>query len=84
MVSNHIGVVMGGYLNEQDKLMDRTELNKRIAGLKKENEILLSAVTLIGGMAGNPDAVEACRNINRVARSTLEKIKEYPVDTGKE
>ena len=31
----HIGIVMGGYLDQHNRLMDRTELNKRIHGLQK-------------------------------------------------
>lgn len=29
-----IGIVLGGYLNDKDKLMTRVELNDRITGLK--------------------------------------------------
>lgn len=46
-MSNFIGIVMGGYLDEQGKLMDRTELNKRIAGLQKENEKLEKQVDIL-------------------------------------
>lgn len=35
-----IGIVMGGYLDENNKLMTRSELNERITGIKKENEEL--------------------------------------------
>lgn len=34
-MSNKIGIVMGGYLDENGKLMDREELNRRIADLQK-------------------------------------------------
>jgi hypothetical protein len=30
-----IGIVLGGYLDENHRLMDRKELNKRISGLQK-------------------------------------------------
>jgi uncharacterized small protein (DUF1192 family) len=35
---NHIGIVMGGYIDSNHKLMDRTELNRRISAIKKEIE----------------------------------------------
>ena len=38
-MSNLIGIRMGGYVDENDKLMNRSELNKRIHGLKTELEI---------------------------------------------
>lgn len=31
MTSHKIGIVMGGYLDEKSHLMDRSELNRRIA-----------------------------------------------------
>ena len=39
-MSNEIKITMGGYLDENDKLMDRTELNKRINGLKQGTVLL--------------------------------------------
>ena len=33
-LSNKIGIVMGGYLNEAGRLMDRTELHRRISDLQ--------------------------------------------------
>ena len=33
---NHIGIVFGGYVDENNKLMDRMELNRRIASLQKQ------------------------------------------------
>lgn len=36
-MSNKIGIVMGGYLDENDKLMGRTELNRRITAIQEEN-----------------------------------------------
>lgn len=37
---NFIGIVMGGYLDENSRLMDRTELNRRISAIKEENKNL--------------------------------------------
>lgn len=37
MNTSKIGIVMGGYINEHGKLMDRTELNDAITLLQKEN-----------------------------------------------
>lgn len=33
---NHIGIVFGGYVDENNKLMDRMELNRRIAYLQRQ------------------------------------------------
>ncbi len=36
-MKNKIGIVLGGYLDENDKLMDRIELNRRIVAIQEEN-----------------------------------------------
>jgi len=46
-MSHEIGIVMGGYLDENNKLMDRAELNRRIslkdARIKVLEEIIVDA-----------------------------------------
>lgn len=43
--------------------------------LQKENKILKEALERVAGMCGNPNAIYACRLINKTARETLEAIK---------
>ena len=38
-MSKHIGITMGGYVDENMKLMDRTELNRRITELQEEHAV---------------------------------------------
>lgn len=37
---NKIGISMGGYTDSNDRTMDRTELNRRIRAIQKENQKL--------------------------------------------
>jgi hypothetical protein len=37
-MSNHIRISMAGYLDENDTIMSRTELNKRISGMQDQLE----------------------------------------------
>lgn len=43
--------------------------------MRSDLDDALKALELIGGMAGNPDAKEACRLICKVVSETLQKIR---------
>jgi len=49
-MSNKIKIVMGVYLDENDKLMDRSELNKRISDAQEEIAKLKVALNHCGGL----------------------------------
>ena len=52
------------------------KLRVRIQQLQSKLSLTVEQIRKIGGMAGNPDAVEACRVICKTARETLKQIGE--------
>ena len=58
-MSNKIGIVMGGYIDENHTVLSKTELNKRIVAIQKESAELKRkldvAVEVLGKLSQSGD-----------------------------
>lgn len=76
---NHIGIVFGGYVDENNKLMDRMELNRRIASLQKQvSEITKEKILEI--FFKHKDETKGCYNLpsynfNKAAKEIIALIQ---------
>lgn len=59
--------------SNEDKNKTIGRLKEQIIELMKENSDLLKEISLMGGMAGNPDATDACRLISKKSQSVINK-----------
>ena len=80
MENNSIGIVMGGYLDENGKLMDRTELNRRIYEIQHLNEQLKEQLKECEFVLNEISIYADCDDVNgeagNLARQFLAKVKE--------
>lgn len=76
-LSNKIGIVMGGYLDEKGKLMDRTELHRRISDLQDfEKQATVELIVLRTHLL---NTIGALKNYN--ANDLLDMTPENLIDT---
>ena len=70
---------IGGLKSSEDKEHMRRLAKLAWVGRKKKKvdriQELENALTRIGGMCGNPDAVEGCRNILKVVKEALKAVE---------
>lgn len=72
--SNYIGVTMGGYIDENNKLMDRTELNRRIHALQNNTEITKLKETIQSMRKQANEWMEEYDTLRREKPSLLKQI----------
>lgn len=74
---NHIGIVFGGYVDENNKLMDRMELNRRIASLQKQvSELTIDKILeIIYRNVSENTVYFNAGNFKRVAEEIIAVIK---------